>query len=191
MKKLISVLTLGSLLAFKGFTQPVPVVDPIAAAVTNAAPATTQLGKDFLSWFKDNKAFFENKTVGVEVGALYNKSKGIGAFADVQFPITDQLSAGFAAAYLGGELYDAALSVKLGTTLNIPIIKLPVYAYVESGPGYNLSKSEVIAQSFAGGIIKFNISTRWSATAGLAVGNITDLAGPVYAGGFSFTFKGK
>lgn len=202
MKKTIGIFIVGIGVAFSGLAQtnnlqPIPSTPPETPATPVAAvevpgilgKEVTKLGGDFFAWFKDNKAFFTNKVVIVEAGALYHRDLGVGGFADVQFPITDQLSAGFAVAYLDGQFYDAALSIKAGTTINIPWIKLPVYAYVETGPGYNLSKGEVIAQSFAGAIVKFDISSKWVVTVGGAVGNISDVSGAVLAGGASLSYK--
>lgn len=210
---IIAIIGILAALAIPCHAQPVPpnppdpttfaAVQPPGQPVvtTNASGGTTTtthsvggdlktLGGDLFGWLKDNKPFFTNSVI-VEAGALYapQLKHGLGAFVDFQFPVDQQLSLGFAVAYLNGQLYDASLSARLGTTFQVPLIKRDLYAYVESGPGYNISKREIMSQSFAGGIMKFTLGSKWTLTIGGALGNISDVAGPVYAGGASLGFS--
>jgi hypothetical protein len=160
---------------------------PALAQTTNTTPSDlSKLWTDVQNFFTDAQPFLTNHSATVEAGALCHRGDW-GGFADLQLPIANQASIGFGGAYLNHSWYDATVSARVGTTWKVPVIGA-IYTYLESGPGYNFSTKEVIGQSFAGAIIKRTLSKNWYLTAGLAAGNITDLAGPVYAGGASLNF---
>ncbi|HEX3855947.1 MAG TPA: hypothetical protein VHY30_01480, partial [Verrucomicrobiae bacterium] len=92
-------------------------------------------------------------------------------------------------AYLDHNFYDATLNARVGDEFNLPFIHIPLYAYIESGGGYNLSKSEVIAQAFSGATLKIPITQNQTLTIGGAVGTISDYSGNIYAAAISYTFK--
>ena len=145
---------------------------------------------------KDAVNFIEHTTnnglVTVESGALYaTKTRTVGGFLDCYLPVggtNSVLGAGFGLAYLDQNFYDATLNARLGDTFNVPFINLPVYAYVESGGGYNLSKNEVISQAFGGLLFKLPVTTAQTVTLGAAIGAISDEPGNIWALGGSYTW---
>jgi hypothetical protein len=145
---------------------------------------------------EDLVAFVENTTnsgtLQIESGPLYaENTKKWGAFLDAYLPVGGTNSifgTGFGFACLDQNFYDATLNARLGNTYTVPFIKLPVYAFIESGGGWNLSKNEAMAQAFAGGLISVPITPTQTFTVGGAVGTISDYAGDIIAVGISYTF---
>ena len=147
-------------------------------------------GQDLVSFIENTST--TNGILTAEAGALYAEStKKVGGFLDAYLPVggtNSAFGAGFGLAYLDGNFYDATLNARLGDTFTLPFIKVPLYAYVESGGGYNLSKMEIISQAFTGALFKIPITTSQTLTLGGAVGTISDYAGNIYALGASYTF---
>ncbi|HEX3889431.1 MAG TPA: hypothetical protein VHX90_01155, partial [Verrucomicrobiae bacterium] len=118
---------------------------------TLASLFTGNFGKDVEHVGQDAVSFVEqtgtsNGIVTVEAGALFAEhTKSIGGFLDAYLPVGGTNSifgAGFGVAYLDHNFYDATLNARVGDEFNLPFIHIPLYAYIESGGGYNLSKSE-------------------------------------------------
>lgn len=148
MKKIIIVLSL--ICSIGAFAQTnAPVIPPV---ITSQLPGgISQIASDFGAFLTDAKPYFgTNGNTQIGAGVLYSDKK-FGGFADItviSLATNDQVTIGFATAYLDGEWYDASLSLKAGTTWNAPVIG-PIYTSVESGPGYNFHAGHVISQNFA------------------------------------------
>lgn len=206
MKKLFSSLFIGvaALLA-----QTVSGLNAAHAATTNQVPnllppigsAASALPTN--GWYhalNDGAAFVENtpltnSILQVEAGVLRGTtSHDIGGFVDVMLPIggdgpTNSLfGAGFGMAYYNHNFYDATLNARLGGTMTLPVIRMPVYTYIESGGGWNLSQNRAVAQAFAGFTIPWQINDHWTITGGMAVGTVSDLGETVEAIGGSATY---
>jgi hypothetical protein len=132
-----------------------------------------------------------NGVLTLEGGALYATStKKVGGFFDAYLPVggtNSVFGAGFGLAYLDGNFYDATINARLGDQITIPFINVPLYAYVESGGGYNLGKMEIMSQAFTGALFKIPITSNSTLTLGGAIGSISDYSGNIYALGGSYT----
>jgi len=211
-KNIVKILGIASLLAISTFASKAQT----AVTTTNASGGVTtvsnlstnnflsllgaageSVGGSVLNFLESNST---NKTITVESGALHYGSKytkDFGGFVDVQFPSNGTnsiLSTGFGLAYLNHEFYDASLNVRLGANVPIPFLtntNTTLYVYGESGPELNLSniaKGSIGAQSFAGAIYKWSISTSSYITVGAAIGSISDISGAIVALGGSYTW---
>jgi hypothetical protein len=119
-----------------------------------------------------------------------SKDLGLGVNAYVPVGGTNSLfGAGIGFAYYNHNAYSTTLNAKLGGTISLPVIKVPVYTYIESGGGYDISRNEAVAQAFAGFSINYQINTNWTATAGAAIGTVSDVSGEIAAFGGSLTYK--
>ncbi len=164
---------------------------------TLASMFTGHAANDALQAAKDGISFIEGATnngvITLETGVLYAKeAKSTGGFLNAYLPVggtNSVLGAGFGLAYLDHNLYDCTLNARLGDTITVPLIKLPLYVYVESGGGYNISKSQGIAQAFAGVAFRVPITHSQTFTIGVAMGTISDVPGNVMAYGASYTLK--
>lgn len=92
----------------------------------------------------------------VEPFGLYHKGD-IGGGLAVTTGNTNGLNAGFALATIHDsaskrfQFYDATLNISLGKTVTVPLLNIPAYLYVETGPSVNLAHpSTVLEQSIAG-----------------------------------------
>jgi len=146
---------------------------------------------------KDLVYFIENTTnsgvVQLEAGALIGqKTHDVGEFANVYLPVGGTNSifgAGFGMAFYSGQLYDATLNARVGGTITVPFLRIPLYSYIESGGGYNIGKGHAIAQAFTGVMLPIPITTTQTLTFGVAVGTISDLGENLIAIGGSYTWK--
>jgi len=149
-----------------------------------------QGAKDFISFAEGTT---NHGLIQIEAGALVGESShDVGGFVSAYLPINSTNSlfgAGFGVAYLNHNFYDATLNARLGDTFALPIVRWPVYAYIESGGGYNISRSEAVAQAFAGVSLPIPITQSSTLTLGAAVGRISDVAENVLALGGSWTWK--
>jgi hypothetical protein len=145
----------------------------------------------------EDLAFLENvpvtnAIVQIEAGALRGQTTHqIGGFVNVMLPVggTNSLfGAGVGVAYYNHNFYNATLNARLGDTISTPFVHVPVYVYVESGGGYDISQNKAIAQAFSGATITYNISSKWTITGGIAVGTVSDLNELVEAFGGSITY---
>ena len=151
----------------------------------------------------DGIAFIEGVSngyarVGIEGGYLQTKSQGSGAFANVYFPLsgTNQVfGAGFGVAYLNHNWYDGTVNARLGDQVNVFGLQkfLPLYAYIESGMGYNFATRQAVAQAFAGASLHYSLyrthaGNTFDVTAGYAQGTISDIRGNVWSAGGSIAF---
>ena len=151
--------------------------------------------------FGDTLAYIEGTTnatqITIETGALIGQpphaTKDIyGGFINGYAPVGGSNSvfgAGIGLAYFNHNFYDATLNARLGDTYSLPVLKLPVYVYLESGGGYNIGENAAVAQAFTGFTVPITISTKWSASLGAALGKISDFQGNVIAAGGSVTYR--
>lgn len=173
----------------------------LLAGVSAKAQTTTQVNNLFPTngWttaFENDLNYIEDRTnasaVQVEMFALrgtVTHDLGFGVNAYVPVGGTNSLfGAGVGFAYYNHNAYSTTLNAKLGGTISLPVIKLPVYTYVESGGGYDISKNEAIAQAFAGFSLNYQINPNWAVTAGLAIGTVSDVPGEIEAAGGSVTY---
>ena len=134
-----------------------------------------------------------NGVVTIEAGGLYGlTSKKMGGFIDAYLPVAGTNSvfgAGAGIYYFAGNIGYADLSARLGDTFTIPFIHVPLYAYAEAGPAFNLnSPTTILAQTFTGACLKIPLTQSSTITLGAAVGSITGYAGNIAAFGGSYTF---
>lgn len=135
----------------------------------------------------DTTPYVTNGNVLLEGGALKMGSK-YGGFLDIQFPVNTnswQMTYGTAIGYISNRVYSATLNVTLGTQVSVPgatnlpfIGKYvqPLYAYAESGPGYNFASHQVIAQYFAGVKYIQPISMKFNLGVSYGIGGISDIS---------------
>lgn len=138
----------------------------------------------------DAQPYVKNGGILFEAGALKIGSS-YGAYADIQLPLNTnswQITYGTVFGYISNRLYSATLNVTLGTQVSIPgATNLPVvgkyvqplYAFAESGPGYNFQAHQVVAQYFAGVKYLQPVGTNWGIGASYALGGISDLSNKV------------
>jgi len=207
-------LLLFLLIQSMGNAQTLSNTNPITGEVTTV---TDQSGT-FAGWFQNNTngiwgsigkgvsdfaSFIEGTTnnarITIEGGVLYADSlKEWGYFANIYFPLSgtnNVLGAGFGAAYLNNDWYDATLNARLGSNIPLPYgldHYIPLYGYIESGGGYNFQTRQGIAQAFTGATLHWPIARNrrggtWDITIGGAVGTISDIKGNVKAAGGSLT----
>ncbi len=147
----------------------------------------SQAGKDAVSFIEGTT---NSGVIQIEAGALIGeKTHDVGGFVDVMLPVggTNSLfGAGFGLAFYNNEFYDATLNARLGDTFQVPLLKIPVYAYLESGGGYNISRQEMMAQAFTGLTLPIPITANQTFTIGGAIGTISDLNENVLAIGCSY-----
>ena len=165
---------------------------------SNTQVTIADVGGSILGALKDAQPYLSNGVYTIEMGGLYNsaaKNGRFGAFFDVQVPIAGQASIGLGTAYQDSQWLEGSVSARVGTTVNwtksIPLVGGwigPVYAYVESGPSYNLKTHAIGSYNFAGFIKRWDISKKFELTAGGAVGNISSIPGTDYAFGASLTY---
>lgn len=133
----------------------------------------------------DAEPYVKNGGILFEAGALKLGSSW-GAFADIQLPINTnswQLTYGTCIGYISNRVYSATLNVTIGTQVSIPgatnlpfIGKYiqPVYAFAESGPGYNFQAHQVVAQ-YMGGFKYAQPIGDYTVGVSYALGGISDL----------------
>jgi len=163
---------------------------PFTVAGLFSAGGWAQAGKDAV-YFIENTT--NNGIIQVEAGALVGqKTHDVGGFVDVMLPVggtNSVFGAGFGVAYLNHNFYDATINARLGGTTTLPFLRLPLYTYIESGGGYNLSQNVAIAQAFAGFTLPIPITETQTLTLGAAIGHISDVSENVIALGGSYTWK--
>lgn len=135
-----------------------------------------------------------NGVVTVEAGGLYGlATKKAGGFIDAYLPVAGTNSvfgAGVGVYYFDGNAGFANLSARLGDTFTVPFVRIPLYAYAEAGPAFNLnSPTTILAQTFTGACFKIPLTLKSTVTFGGAVGSITGYAGNILAFGGSYTFS--
>lgn len=152
----------------------------------------------------DALAFVEGVTNGfarvtLEGYFLHTKTQGNGGGGNFYVPLSGTnniFGAGFGIAYLNKQWYDSTLTARLGDSVPLPL-KLnkifPLYAYLESGGGYNFGTKAAIAQGFVGSSLHYALfrtksGNTFDFTVGYAIGTISDIKGNVEAGGGSFTW---
>ena len=220
---LLKVSLLGCVLAMGCFTQVANAqsIDQIAAgmAATPASIANNQAGTIagffgggstngfFASAYKgvgDGLAYLQGNTNGfaritLEGYYLITENNGNGGGANFYIPVSGTnniLGAGFGVAYLNHAWYDATLNARLGDAIPLPLGLakfFPLYAYIESGGGYNFSTKQGIAQAFTGATVHYSLfrtakGNTFDFTLGYAIGTISDIHGNVKAPGGSFTW---
>ncbi len=177
MKKTLAVLAAVVTLALPSLSQ---TNSPVTNSPTSLLPGGLgQIAGDFGKFFTDAQPYFTNN-IRVGLGYLY-ADKSSGVLLHSVYQINDQIGVGFAAAYLKGSFYDASLGLNAGTTWNLPVIG-KVYTELESGPGWNLKKQQVIEQSFAVATKSWDIYKGWNLIIAGGAGNISDIPGPAYVG---------
>ena len=158
------------------------------------SPGTLQGVSTTLGFFVDAAPYITNGDCLIEIGALKHGSH-YGGLIDVQLPVNTnswQMTYGVSGAFLDHQLYSGALNVGLGTTINIPVLNRftgPFYAYVESGPGWNFQKSQLVVQSFAGVKYQHQFSQKWGFVGSYGYGKISDVDGNVQVFTAGATFK--
>lgn len=164
---------------------------PAASALTNVTQLLPTWAQNIFTSLGDDAPYITNDVVNLQLGALYNGAlpKGrIGAFADISVPTSQQTAAGVALAYLDGKLLYGSVTLTLGTTTSVPLLG-SVYAFVEEGPSYTFSGSELGSFSFAGFEKRIDISKHWAATIGGGVGYVTQIPGTEKAAGASLSYR--
>jgi hypothetical protein len=152
----------------------------------------------------DALAFVEGNTngwarVSLEGYFLKTKHQGNGGGVNFFIPLSGTnniLGAGFGIAYLNHDWYDATLNARLGDSIPLPLglqKYFPLYAYIESGGGYNFASKAGIAQAFTGGTLHYAIyrthaGNTLDLTGGAAIGTISDISGNVTAFGGSLSW---
>jgi hypothetical protein len=195
------------------------ITDPIPGAIhssaTNNQDGTllgffgggTPTNGIFASSYKgasDALSFVEGVTNGfarvtLEGYYLKTKNQGDGGGANFFIPLSGTnniLGAGFGIGYLNHAWYDATLNARLGDSIPLPMglqKYFPLYAYIESGGGYNFATKAAIAQAFTGASLHYSLfrtakGNTFDVTAGYAIGTISDITGNVQAFGGSFTW---
>jgi hypothetical protein len=135
---------------------------------------------------RTNAAQIQVEAFGLRGTSTHEWGFGVNAYVPVG-GTNSLFGAGIGFAYYDHNAYSTTLNAKLGGTLSLPVVKVPVYTYIESGGGYDISKNEAIAQAFAGFSINYQINTNWTATAGAAIGTVSDVPGEIEAFGGSVT----
>lgn len=165
---------------------------------TNTLPIPTsllpggvsQIASDFGAFFKDAQPYFGTNgstLIGAGIIQSGNKWGGLVDVTVMSLDANNQVTLGFATAYLDGTWYDASLALKAGTTWKVPLIG-SIYTSVESGPGYNFKAGHVMAQNFAMATKRIQIGkVDFSIFAG--AGNISDRAGLAKILGVNFNVK--
>lgn len=159
--------------------------------VTTNASTNTVWG-DIKQLLTDEGSFFGTNTdLTIDAGALYSQ-KQWGALLDVHTPLpigtNAQVSAGITGLYIGGQFYEASLSIKGGTTL-FPNKWYSVFTWAETGPGMNLHSHSVISETFAGATKGWDVYKGFYLYVSGLTGNISDRSGVAYGGTLSFTAK--
>ena len=156
-----------------------------------APPGLQDTWQAIFTGLSDAVPYLPNRKLSLEAGALYDPSllKGkVGGFADITVPIpgATQAEVGIGTAYLNQHWLNGSVSIKLGTTVNLPGIGA-WYGYAAVGPLYDLQAHAFGSYSFAGLVKKFKV---WSlpGTVGFGVGNFSTSPGIVMAGGASLLF---
>lgn len=156
------------------------------------SPSFQQLLSDATGVFNDVSPYITNDIVQIDTGILYNRAaKGgnLGAFADVNVPVSQQANVGFGGAYLDNTWLDATINIKLGTTFNWPVVG-KVYAWVASGPDYNFKEKQIGAYDFAGLFKTWDIyhnagGVGWNIGLNGGIGDISSFPGTCYLLGVS------
>jgi hypothetical protein len=141
------------------------------------------------STFVDAEPYISNGIVTVEAGALYDSAavKGrYGGFLDATVPMSQQSSIGIGAEYLNHKIIAGQVAVTLGTTTTLPVIG-QVYAAVSTGPSVGFNGAGIGAYNFASARKKWQLSKSWTLTVGAGTGDVSQIPGEQFAGGFSLT----
>jgi hypothetical protein len=152
---------------------------------------------DLLAYVQGNTNGYARVTL--EGYYLITKNQGNGGGLNFYIPVSGTnniLGVGFGAAYLNHTFYDATLNARLGDAIPLPLGLqkfFPLYAYVESGGGYNFSSKQGIAQAFTGATLHYSLlrtkaGNTLDLTVGYAIGTISDISGNVKAPGGSLTW---
>lgn len=189
----------------------VPPLPEASTASPTTPPLTATVGNWLSDFFKDNTNFWEFQTARVSVMPLYSHGHAdavtsagkdtFGAAVALAFPIDDkgQVSVGLLAAYFDTHFFLGSVNTTLGKTVNIPVLNIPLYMWVEFGPAFNANHpDQLLAQGFTGGTFKFDIvkattkSNPWTLTLGAGIGKVTDWDGDIFLGtvGVAHSFKG-
>ena len=200
-------LCLGASVARSQTTNVPNLLAPVDQAGTVAGAFSASTNGFFAALYKgvnDGLAFAEGNTngfarVSLEGYYLITEHNGNGGGANFYIPLSGTnniLGAGFGIGYLNHDWYDATLNARLGDSIPLPLglnKYLPLFAYFESGGGYNFSSKQGIAQAFGGASLHYSLfrtraGNTFDFTAGYAIGTISDIRGNVKAPGGSFTW---
>lgn len=140
----------------------------------------------------DAQPFIANDMLHLDVGGLYNRhaTRGqYGGFIDALIPgaIAKQTSVGFGLAYLDNQWLEANVNLQLGTTMTLPVIG-KLYAWVASGPDYNLKTRSIGAYNFAGALKAWKLPKlpllggNWNLLVSGGLGDFSTIPGTTYEG---------
>lgn len=152
-----------------------------------------QLGSDALNTLKGQDF---NDGIDIEAFGIYHNGDFGGGLAVSTAHTNSPLNMGFAIAAMQNatskkaDFYDASLSLQLGEQVTIPVLKVPVYLYIESGPALNLhNPSAVLEQSIAGAKYIHRFSNGMVFSAGGGVGHNSEWPdSPFYIAHVGLTF---
>jgi len=165
-------------------TFPAISIGSIAGVNTNVAKAAN----DFVQIFAPLMPFLTNRNIQLDMDAVYSQ-KTYGGIADLQFPITANLSLGGGAAYVQNQWFVVALSTKLGSEFTIPVWQKEGYAFAETGLAQPMKRVNAEDQSVAGAVLPFDISKNVTLLVEAGIGKETSLPGAFYFGGASVNIK--
>lgn len=163
-----------------------------ASGGTNTTVNKQTLGDDFKQLGSDAwnslKGLDFAPGITVEPFGIYHSGDFGGGIAVSTANTNSIINFGFAIAVISDkknkrtDFYDTSFSVELGKTVTVPIIKLPAYLYVETGPAFNLAHpTTVLEQSIAGAKLTQDLGKGWRLSEGLGVGHNSEWANsPLY-----------
>lgn len=158
-----------------------------------------EMGQSFAAFFKDNKSFFDQKTLIVGLDGAYSHGHDtaklnaadknqFGAVLTLGFPLdaNGQVSVGLWAAYFDSAAFYGSFQTTLGTTFIVPswvpLLKgEQAFVFNEGGPGYRFGygQGSLFAQDFVGAVWKHQFAGGWTLYIDGAYGKVSILTGQV------------
>ena len=102
--------------------------------------------------------------VSLDLDGTYSSGNRLGGIAALNFTIPalpDWFSVGIAGEYVGTNWFTAPVNVKVGQTVNIPVINYPAYLFTSTGLSTRVDDGAVGDQSIIGAAINFNLGKGW------------------------------
>lgn len=163
-------------------TPPATTVTTNASGGATTTVASQTLGSDFKQLGSDAwnslKGLDFAPGITVEPFGIYHAGDFGGGLAVETANTNSILNYGFAIAAIHNgiskkfDFYDTSFSVELGTTVTVPIFKIPAYIYAETGPAVNLARpTAILEQSIAGAKLTQDLGGGWRLSEGLGVGH--------------------